>query len=216
VERQAELTRLRTEFKELSFHQQVRKHQTVFFQNLLESLRPDEAVMSLDYSKWYGSDNERIYDLILILSTRPQPCGSIVELCINNFFTGHHTWESTAGILTELIKKGIFAQLGLKRIHKVSDTGTGFRQTEALHWDSVMSELTGIELRTELKAEYHGYTASDQHASVLSRIFDDLRTSSKLVGVDQFAAAVRRYREGATPQTLAFAYHNPGLAMMMS
>jgi hypothetical protein len=199
---------LRGQFKELSFHQTVRKHQNLFFQQLLESLRPGEALMTLDYSKWYASDNERIYDLILVVSTRPNPCGPIVELIINNFFVGHHTWMPTAAILTELIKKGIFERLGVKLIHKVSDTGTGFRQTETFHWDTVMSQLTGIEFRSELKAEYHGYSASDQHASVLSRIFDDLRTSSKLVGAEQFAAAVRRYREGAHPQTLAFAYES--------
>jgi hypothetical protein len=209
--RQADLTRLRAEFKELSFHQTVRHRQNTFFLQLLESLKPGEAVMTQDYSKWYASDSERVYDLILVLITRPQPCGQLVHLCINNFFTGHHNWESTAGVLTSLIKQGTFAALGLKRIHKVSDTGTGFRQTEMLHWDTVISELSGIEFRTELKAEYHGYSASDQHASVLSRIFDDLRTSSKLVGVEQFAAAVRHYREGSTPQTIAFSYEpNPG------
>jgi hypothetical protein len=125
---------------------------------------------------------------------------------IDNTFVGKKGWETTGAIIYYLFKhhrERFFPNC--KKLVFVSDNGTGFRQTEMLHFWTLFSIEFDLLVRVETLAPYHGYSMADQHASGVGQAVHRRRIRSDLCGSKAVASVITEELGN-----VAFSYDQPG------
>jgi hypothetical protein len=128
----------------------------------------------------------------------------VAEIPIDNLFMGPKGWQTTAGILSNFLTHHKHTLLpNCTKLYLVSDNGTGFRQSEMLHFYTLLAEEWRLEIDAEMLAPYHGYSMCDQHAGIIGGFVHRKRMYNEVVGPEGVADIVHGW--GGT----AFVHKNP-------
>jgi hypothetical protein len=171
--------------------------------NVTAKLGPRDCLIEMDYVCTTSTSNRPIHNLVLAVHYKPEGAGSSIPpdlisslvflplhmllhvdyvkiRYITNTFEQPHDWRTTVGILDALLTSGEFAQFD--HITFVSDNGSGFRQSETLHYYTLVRTMHHKHVAVHMLCPRHALNRCDAHGGHIKTTAAQSKAAS--VGVE--------------------------------
>ena len=173
--RDGQLNKDESNYAALLRHKRVLDCQRDYVRCKEQNLQEDEALVYIDFAKFYSSSGAKVKDHIFTVVTRA-PNGTLNRRYIDCFFKGSSCAAATRYIWTDLIEnQGEFD--GCSRLIITGDTGNGYRSWEMLLFYSTWYEKYGIEVELDFLCPRHAHSMCDAHGGNVGRHIADEKKS---------------------------------------